>query len=131
MSTEPHTYTLHFVFFYILAAYQRYSMTFDWVVARLGGCFPSKIISQILQCSLKRFADDFPCRFDSEIGILEYLCFAHEQVVKDCVKELLQEGFQPKKKLDALIIPFLLEFCNYSDTLLLQNMVSVFLEMCK
>lgn len=105
-------------------------MTFDWVVARLGGCFPSKIISQILQCCLKRFADDFPCRFDSEIGILEYLCFAHEQVLKVCVRELLQEGFQPKKNLDALIIPFLLQFCNYSD-ILLQNMVSVFLDICK
>lgn len=30
------------------AAYERYSMTFDWVMARLGGCFPSKIISQIV-----------------------------------------------------------------------------------
>ncbi|XP_013101737.2 integrator complex subunit 5 [Stomoxys calcitrans] len=112
----------------LLGAYQRYSMTFDWVVARLGGCFPSKIISQILQCSLKKFAENYPCRFDSEIGILEYLCFAHEQVLRVCFKELLQEGFQPKKKLDALVVPFMLDFCNYSDTLL-QNMVSVFLEM--
>lgn len=105
-------------------------MTFDWVVARLGGCFPSKIISQILQCSLKRFSENYPCRFDSEIGILEYLCFAHEQVLRVCVRDLLEDGFQPKKKLDALIVPFVLEFCNYSD-ILLQNTVSVFLEMCK
>lgn len=105
-------------------------MTFDWVVARLGGCFPSKIISQILQCSLKRFADDYRCRFDSEIGILEYLCFAHEQVLRNSVRELLQEGLQPKKNLDALIVPFLLEFGNYSD-ILLQNMVNVFLDICK
>uniref|UniRef100_A0A1A9Z490 Integrator complex subunit 5 C-terminal domain-containing protein n=1 Tax=Glossina pallidipes TaxID=7398 RepID=A0A1A9Z490_GLOPL len=112
----------------LLNAYQRYSLTFDWVVARLGGCFPLKIISQILQCSLKRFADDFHCRFESEIGILEYLCFAHEQVLRVVVKELLQEGFQPKKNLDTLIIPFLFVFGNYSDVLL-QNMVSVFLDM--
>ncbi|KAM7364141.1 integrator complex subunit 5 omd isoform 1-T6 [Cochliomyia hominivorax] len=112
----------------LLATYQRYSMTFDWVVARLGGCFPSKIVSQILQCSLKRFSDDFRCHFDSEIGILEYLCFAHEQVVRNSIKELLLEGFQPKKTLDTLIVPFLMEFGNYSD-ILLQNMVSVFLEL--
>uniref|UniRef100_A0A1B0BJZ1 Integrator complex subunit 5 C-terminal domain-containing protein n=1 Tax=Glossina palpalis gambiensis TaxID=67801 RepID=A0A1B0BJZ1_9MUSC len=112
----------------LLNAYQRYSLTFDWVVARLGGCFPLKIISQILQCSLKRFADDFHCRFESEIGILEYLCFAHEQVLRVVVKELLQEGFHPKKNLDTLIIPFLFVFGNYSDVLL-QNMVSVFLDM--
>ncbi|XP_037828005.1 integrator complex subunit 5 [Lucilia sericata] len=112
----------------LLAAYQRYSMTFDWVVARLGGCFPSKIISQILQCSLKRFADDYRCQFDSEIGILEYLCFAHEQVLRNSVRDLLQEGLQPKKNLDALIVPFLLEFGNYSD-IILQNMVSVFLDL--
>ncbi|XP_061390096.1 integrator complex subunit 5 [Musca vetustissima] len=112
----------------LLSAYQRYSMTFDWVVARLGGCFPSKIISQILQCSLKRFSDNYPCRFDSELGILEYLCFAHEQVLRACVRDLLEDGFQPKRKLDALVIPFVLEFCKYSD-ILLQNAVSVFLDM--
>lgn len=42
-----------------------------------------------------------PCRFDSEIGILEYVCCFDEQVLKACVRELLQEGFQPKKNLDA------------------------------
>lgn len=100
------------------------------MVARLGGCFPSKVVSQILQCSLKRFAEDYRCRIDSEIGILEYLCFAHEQVVKLVLKELFQDGFYPKKNLDAIIIPFLLLLANYSD-ILLQNIVSVFLDMCK
>jgi integrator complex subunit 5 len=30
----------------LLATYMQHSPHFDWVVARLGGCFPSKVISQ-------------------------------------------------------------------------------------
>ena len=89
-----------------------------------------KIISQILQCSLKRFYDDYRCRFESEIDILDYLSFAHEPELKLALKEMLQEGFDPKKSLDVAIVPFLLVLTNYSDTLL-QNVVGVFLEMCK
>ncbi|XP_017488979.1 PREDICTED: integrator complex subunit 5 isoform X1 [Rhagoletis zephyria] len=112
----------------LLAAFQRYSLSFDWVVARLGGCFPLSIISQILQCSLKRFAEDYRCRFDSELGILDYLSFAHEQELKQALTDLLKDGFNPKKTLDACIIPFLLVMATFADALL-QNLVVVFLEM--
>ncbi|XP_053946850.1 integrator complex subunit 5 [Anastrepha ludens] len=112
----------------LLAAFQRYSLSFDWVVARLGGCFPLSIISQILQCSLKRFAEDYRCRFDSELGILDYLSFAHEQELKQALTDLLKDGFNPKKSLDACIIPFLLVMATFADALL-QNLVVVFLEM--
>nr|XP_014090440.1 integrator complex subunit 5 [Bactrocera oleae] len=112
----------------LLGAFQRYSLSFDWVVARLGGCFPLSIISHILQCSLKRFADDYRCRFDSELGILDYLSFAHEQELKQALTELLKDGFNPKKSLDACIIPFLLLMATYADALL-QNLVIVFLEI--
>ncbi|CAD6993473.1 integrator complex subunit 5 [Ceratitis capitata] len=112
----------------LLGAFQRYALSFDWVVARLGGCFPLSIISQILQCSLKRFADDYRCRFDSELGILDYLSFAHEQELKQALTDLLKDGFNPKKTLDACIIPFLLVMATFADALL-QNLVVVFLEM--
>ncbi|XP_067616611.1 integrator complex subunit 5 [Eurosta solidaginis] len=112
----------------LLAAFQRYSLSFDWVVARLGGCFPLSIITQILLCSLKRFAEDYRCRFDSEISILDYLSFAHEQELKQALNDLLKDGFNPKKTLDACIIPFLLVMATIADALL-QNLVVVFLKM--
>lgn len=112
------------------ANFQRNSLSFDWVVARLGGCFPLKIISQILQCSLKRFSDNYRCRLDSEIDILDYLSFAHELELKMAIKEILLLGLDPKKNLDTEIVPFLLVLANYSETLL-QNLVAVFLEICK
>ena len=83
-----------------------------------------------MQCSLKRFSEDYRCRFDSEIDILDYLTFAHELELKMAIKEMLQDGFEPKKPLDVVIVPFLLVLSNYSDALL-QNLVAVFLEICK
>lgn len=112
----------------LLAAFQRYSLTFDWVVARLGGCFPLKIISQILQCGLKRFSEDPRCRFDSEIGILDYLSFAHEKELLQALRSLLEDGFIPKKAIHVHIIPFITQISHYSESLL-QNMVTVFLEL--
>ncbi|XP_055848550.1 integrator complex subunit 5 [Episyrphus balteatus] len=112
----------------LLAAFQRYSLTFDWVVARLGGCFPLKIISQILQCGLKRFSEDNRCRFDSEIGILDYLSFAHENELLQALRGLLEDGFVPKKAIHVHIIPFITQISHYSESLL-QNVVKVFLEL--
>lgn len=112
----------------LLAAFQRYSLTFDWVVARLGGCFPLKIISQILQCGLKRFSEDIRCRFESEIGILDYLSFAHENELLQALRALLEDGFVPKKSIHVHIIPFITQISHYSESLL-QNMVTVFLEL--
>ncbi|XP_055905945.1 integrator complex subunit 5 [Eupeodes corollae] len=112
----------------LLAAFQRYSLTFDWVVARLGGCFPLKIISHILQCGLKRFSEDIRCRFDSEIGILDYLAFAHENELLQSLRDLLEDGFVPKKPIHVHIIPFITQISHYSESLL-QNVVTVFLEL--
>lgn len=100
------------------------------MVARIGGSFPTKIISRLLQCCLKRYSEDFHCRLEAEIDILEYLCLAHEQYLRQVFKDLMQDGFQPKRSLDALIVPFMLVIANISDVLL-QNMANVFVEICK
>ncbi|CAD7083690.1 unnamed protein product [Hermetia illucens] len=112
----------------LLATFRKYSPSFDWVVARLGGCFPLKIISQILQCGLKRFSEDYRCRFDSEIGILDYLSFAHEKDLKHAIKELFDDGFNPKKPIHYDIIPYLMQLASVSE-IILQPIVSVFLEL--
>jgi len=105
-------------------------MTFDWIVARLGGCFPYKIIMQILQCGIKRFVDDYRCHLDSEAGILDYMTSCHEQHLRAAFREMLREGFAPKKPLDVAVVPFLLITTNYSDTIL-QSLVNVLVEICK
>ncbi|EDV49193.1 integrator complex subunit 5 [Drosophila erecta] len=112
----------------MLNAFHRFPMTFDWIVARLGGCFPYKIIMQILQCGIKRFVDDYRCHLDSEAGILDYMTSCHEQHLRAAFREMLKEGFAPKKPLDVAVVPFLLITTNYSDTIL-QSLVNVLVEV--
>ncbi|XP_034115208.1 integrator complex subunit 5 [Drosophila albomicans] len=112
----------------MLNAFHRYPMTFDWIVARLGGCFPHKIIMQILQCGIKRFAEDYRCHLDSEAGILDYMTSCHEQQLCAAFREMLKDGLAPKKPLDVAIVPFLLITTNYSDAIL-QSLVNVFIEI--
>ncbi|EDW16726.1 integrator complex subunit 5 [Drosophila mojavensis] len=119
----------------MLNAFHRYPMTFDWIVARLGGCFPYKIIMQILQCGIKRFVEDYRCHLDSEAGILDYMTSCHEQQLRAAFCEMLKDGLEPKKSLDVAIVPFLLITTNYSDAIL-QSLVNVFIdtyneEMCE
>ncbi|XP_030375850.1 integrator complex subunit 5 [Scaptodrosophila lebanonensis] len=112
----------------MLNAFRRYPMTFDWIVARLGGCFPYKIIMQILQCGIKRFVDDFRCHLDSEAGILDYMTSCHEQQLRAAFREMLKDGLSPKKPLDTAVVPFLMITTNYSDAIL-QSLVNVFVEL--
>ncbi|KAH8335673.1 hypothetical protein KR074_008818 [Drosophila pseudoananassae] len=112
----------------MLNAFHRFPMTFDWIVARLGGCFPYKIIMQILQCGIKRFVDDYRCHLDSEAGILDYMTSCHEQHLRAAFREMLREGFAPKKPLDVAVVPFLLITTNYSDAIL-QSLVNVLVEI--
>lgn len=114
----------------MLNAFHRYPMTFDWIVARLGGCFPYKIIMQILQCGIKRFMEDYRCHLDSEAGILDYMTSCHEQQLCAAFREMLKDGLAPKKPLDVAIVPFLLITTNYSDAIL-QSLVNVFIDICK
>ncbi|KAH8273120.1 hypothetical protein KR018_004843 [Drosophila ironensis] len=112
----------------MLNAFHRSPMTFDWVMARLGGCFPYKIIMQILQTCLKRFMDDYRCHLDSEAGILDYMTACHEPHLRSAFREMLREGFAPKKQADVCVVPFLLITTNYSDAIL-QSLVNVLVEI--
>lgn len=114
----------------LLSTFRKYSPTFDWVVSRLASCFPLQIISQIFQSGLRKFSDEHESRFHSEVGILEYLSFAHENDMKKAISTLMEEGLLPTNPKQLDIIPFLLEMCNYSETIL-HLISSVFLEMCE
>lgn len=113
----------------IVDAYRK-NATLNWVVARIGGSFPDQIISRLLQSSLKRYSDDYHCRIDSDTDILEYLCLVHEKFLQQIFKKFILDGFQPKRSLDALVIPFMLLIANVSDVLL-QNVATAFVEICK
>ncbi|XP_068152334.1 integrator complex subunit 5 [Drosophila tropicalis] len=112
----------------MLNAFHQFPMTFDWIVARLGGCFPYKIIVQILQCGIKRFVDDYRCHLDTEAGILDYMTSCHEQQLRAAFREMLKDGFAPKKSLDVAVVPFLLITTNYSDAIL-QSLVNVLVDL--
>lgn len=99
----------------LLSTFVQNSPHFDWVVARLGGCFPLKVISKyrnrnvqeccrkftififfyfrILQCGLRGFVGNANSTLDSEVGILGYLSFAYESDLKFALKEMLQVSY--------------------------------------
>lgn len=114
----------------LLSTFRKYSPAFDWVVSRLASCFPLQIITQILRCGLRKFCEDSNSRFHSEVGILEYLSFAHENELKKAIFSMMEEGFLPNNSNQLDIIPFLLEVCNYSE-IILHYISSVFLDLCK
>ncbi|KAJ6637430.1 Integrator complex subunit 5 [Pseudolycoriella hygida] len=117
----------------LLNTFVQNSPHFDWVVARLGGCFPLKVISKILQCGLRGFVGNANSTLDSEVGILGYLSFAYESDLKFALNEMLQAvlitnfaSIQPQ----ISTIPYLLHLSNMSD-ILLQLIINVFLDLCK
>lgn len=116
----------------LLSIFDQHSQYFDWVVARLGGCFPLKVISKILQCGLKGFSGNANSTLDSEVGILGYLSHSHENDLKIALNEMLQPLFvknQPSQPVKNTI-PYLLHLCGMSE-ILLQPIVTVFLDLCK
>ncbi|KAG4068286.1 hypothetical protein HA402_007806 [Bradysia odoriphaga] len=113
----------------LLSTFVQNSPHFDWVVARLGGCFPLKVISKILQCGLRGFVGNANSTLDSEVGILGYLSFAYESDLKFALKEMLQvmknfASTQPQ----ISTIPYLLHLCGMSE-ILLQPIINVFLDI--
>lgn len=100
----------------------------DWVVARLGGCFPLKVISKILQCGLKGFSGNYNSTLDSEVGILGYLSCSHEKELKFALKEMLEAVKQPSNVLANHTIPYILHLAEMSEVLL-QSIVHVFLDV--
>lgn len=112
----------------LLLTFRKYSPTFDWVVSRLANCFPLPIISRIFESGLMKFSEEPESRFHSEVAILEYIAFAHENDLKKAINTLMEEGFSPRTAKQLDIVPFLLEMCNYSETIL-HFISTVFIEM--
>lgn len=97
---------------YLLNTYSQSSASFDWVIARLGSCFPHKIISKyanitcksylllnanrfdwnfsILNCGLSTFVKNNGSNVDSEIGILSYLSFIQHVQLKTVLKDMIE-----------------------------------------
>lgn len=113
----------------ILTTFVQYSPNFDWVVARLGGCFPLKVISKILQCGLKGFSGNQNSTLDSEIGILGYLSCSHEKELKTALIEMIADvkvGNDAKFKIYTF--PYILHLAEMSEVLS-QIIVDIFLEV--
>jgi len=91
---------------------------------------PQKRSTHSPTCGIKRFVEDYRCHLDSEAGILDYMTSCHEQQLRAAFREMLREGFAPKKPLDVAVVPFLLITTNYSDTIL-QSLVNVLVEICE
>ncbi|XP_062562953.1 integrator complex subunit 5 [Armigeres subalbatus] len=105
----------------LLNTFAQYSPHFDWVVARLGGCFPSKVISKILYCGLKRFTGEYD-QVDSEVEVLSYLAAANEKDLRQSLKEICE-----KETMNKLVVPYLLHLSKHSDVLA-QALATMFLE---
>uniref|UniRef100_A0A336LS77 CSON002532 protein n=1 Tax=Culicoides sonorensis TaxID=179676 RepID=A0A336LS77_CULSO len=112
----------------LLATFVNHSPHMDWVVARLGGCFPLKVISKILQCGLKGFSGNYNSTLDSEVGILGYLSCSHEKELKYALTEMIEAVKQPTNVLANHTIPYILHLAEMSE-ILLQSIVDVFLEI--
>lgn len=108
----------------LLNTFAQYSPHFDWVVARLGGCFPSKVISKMLYCGLKRFTGEYD-QVDSEVEVLSYLAAANEKDLRQSLKEICE-----KETMNKLVVPYLLHLSKHSDVLA-QALAMVFLENCE
>ncbi|KAF5276285.1 hypothetical protein FQA39_LY06634 [Lamprigera yunnana] len=87
----------------------KHSPNFDWVVAHVGSCFPTTVITRVLSCGLKDFCQNKSYEQGSEspklksvVGILGHLAGSHY--------------LKPQKK---ATVPFLLQLAYLSPTLLL------------
>lgn len=113
----------------LLATFVKYSPNFDWVVARLGGCFPLKVISKILQCGLKGFSGNQNSTLDSEIGILGYLSCSHEKELKIALVEMIEDvKTNVDTKFKTYTFPYILHLSEMSEVLS-QIIVDIFLAM--
>lgn len=97
----------------LLSTYMQHNSNFDWVVARLGSCFPHKIISEwvkvrginynrdendnsrtlifrVLACGLRVFVSTNGMGMDSEIGMISYLSFVQEAQLKAILMKLVK-----------------------------------------
>uniref|UniRef100_A0A182LTV3 Integrator complex subunit 5 C-terminal domain-containing protein n=1 Tax=Anopheles culicifacies TaxID=139723 RepID=A0A182LTV3_9DIPT len=107
----------------MLAIYGTHTPFFDWVVARLGGCFPLKVISSMLAMGASRFSGEFDQPSESEVEVLSYLGLAHENDLRSALKSTLERENTSKQA-----IPYLLLLAKASETIS-QALVTVFLNL--
>jgi integrator complex subunit 5 len=114
----------------LLTIFGNHSPYFDWVVARLGSCFPLKVISKILQCGLKSFTVNLNSSLESEVGILGYLSHSHDKDLKFALNEMmsvvLTKEFTAETNFNT--IPYLLHLADMSE-ILSQSIIRVFLDL--
>ncbi|KAL1389194.1 hypothetical protein pipiens_012574 [Culex pipiens pipiens] len=106
----------------LLNTFAQYSPYFDWVVARLGGCFPARVIARMLGCGLKRFTGEYD-QVDSEVEVLSYLAAANEEHLRRALRDIIEREAAGNK----LTVPYLLHLSKNSEVLA-QSLAAVFLE---
>ncbi|XP_054715495.1 integrator complex subunit 5-like [Uloborus diversus] len=107
----------------------RHSPHFDWVVAHIGSCFPTTVITRVLACGMKDFmqqditdeaklsANKNP-KIASVVGILGHLATHHDNDTRNAIRNLFNESFSDSATREQLAAgPFLLHLAAMSDTL--------------
>ncbi|XP_074653941.1 integrator complex subunit 5-like isoform X2 [Tubulanus polymorphus] len=116
----------------LLEASVVHSPHFDWVVAHIGSCFPTTIITRVLMCGLKDFCHHNGKDKDSAsqgrklqpkmatvVGILGHLAAQHGQDIKKALLNLFEESLKSDDDVMHLsTIPFLLQLASMSAILL-------------
>ncbi|KAL3871772.1 hypothetical protein ACJMK2_039750 [Sinanodonta woodiana] len=118
----------------LLEASVKYSPHFDWVVAHIGSCFPTTIITRVLMCGLKDFChhgrqqghmdsssgqeEKIP-KMTSVVGILGHLAAKHSQDIRMAFMRLFEESLKAESEaVRFTTIPFLLQLASMSPLLL-------------
>lgn len=107
----------------------RHSPHFDWVVAHIGSCFPTTVITRVLACGMKDFmqqditdeaqlsANKNP-KIASVVGILGHLATHHDNDTRKAIRNLFNDSFKDGATREQLAAgPFLLHLAAMSDTL--------------
>ncbi|XP_043288264.1 integrator complex subunit 5 [Venturia canescens] len=108
-----------------------YTPYFDWVAAHVGSCFPSMIITRLLNWGLKDFCvtgmqkSEHNQVLNSVVGILGHLAGSHFYEIKTALLELfkwsLDENMEDDvstRKQKIATVPFLLKLASVSQILL-------------
>ncbi|KAK4875105.1 hypothetical protein RN001_011527 [Aquatica leii] len=111
----------------------KHSPNFDWVVAHVGSCFPTTVITRVLSCGLKDFCQNKSYEQGSEspklksvVGILGHLAGSHCDDICTALLDLFKWSLQPLAFNDSeelkpqkkATVPFLLQLAYLSPTLL-------------
>ncbi|XP_037956882.1 integrator complex subunit 5 [Teleopsis dalmanni] len=109
----------------IMSVFRRFQP--DWLLVRIGNCFPHKIMSNILEFCLKLFEHEVNVKFTVEVSILDHLSFLHENDLKNALKKMLLRGLT-EGPANASVVPFLLSLSNQSE-IILQSLVDILYEI--